>query len=254
MLIVISPAKKLDYEESVLTPEITTPELLDHSQELINILKPMNSMDIAELMDLSSNLSELNFERYQTWKKDVDRNSGKQALLAFQGDVYTGINAKSFSQQQLFDAQRHLRILSGLYGILKPLDLMRPYRLEMGTKLQNERGKNLYEFWGDIITNQLNKDLQREGSGILINLASTEYFKSVKQQNIHGNVITPEFKELKNGEFKTIGVHAKKARGLMTKDIIIKNITDTNTLKNWKEEGYTFNESISDDKHFIFTR
>lgn len=254
MLIVISPAKKLDYETPSKIKTATTPDYMDHSMLLIQRLRQFCSLDIAELMKLSLKLAELNFDRYEAFEPQCTKDNAKQALLAFKGDVYQGLDAESFNAADFKFAQQHLRILSGLYGLLRPLDLMQPYRLEMGTKLDTERGKNLYEFWGDIITDGLNKQLGKIKSGTLVNLASNEYFKSVKPKNIAGEIITPQFKEYKNGDYKMIGIYAKRARGLMARYIIQNQITKPEALKDFREEGYTINKRLSAGNSLVFTR
>lgn len=254
MLIVISPAKKLDYETPVKSGKFTMPDFLDDSAKLISTLRKYSAMDLAELMHLSMNLAELNFDRYYNWTKEYDQTQARQCLLAFKGDVYAGMDAESFKQKDLDYAQSHLRILSGLYGVLRPLDLMLPYRLEMGTKLENERGKNLYEFWGDTITDALNKQLKAQKDDILVNLASNEYFKSVKPKKIEGRIITPQFKEKKNGQFKMIGIYAKKARGLMSRYILLNRLKDPEEIKKFDYEGYAFNASLSKGDQWVFTR
>jgi len=254
MLIVISPAKKLDYDTPSKTKKFTMPEYLDESAKLIKTLRNYSAMDLAELMNLSMNLAELNFDRYYQWKKNYGENEAKQCLLAFKGDVYAGMDAENFKAKDLDYAQSHLRILSGLYGLLRPLDLMMPYRLEMGTRLENERGKNLYEFWGEMITDGINKQLKSQKDDILINLASNEYFKSVKAKKIEGRIITPQFKENKNGSYKMIGIYAKKARGLMTRFILLNRLKDPQDIKSFDYEGYQFNESLSKDNQWVFTR
>ena len=254
MLIVISPAKKLDYDAPAKTKKFTMPDFLDDSAELISLLRKYSAMDLAELMHLSMNLAELNFDRYYQWKKDYGTEEAKQCLLAFKGDVYAGMDAESFSAKDLDFAQSHLRILSGLYGLLRPLDLMMPYRLEMGTKLENERGKNLYEFWGDTITNAINKQLKAQKDDILINLASNEYFKSVKPKQIEGRIITPQFKENKNGTYKMIGIYAKKARGLMSRFILLNRLKNPEEIKEFDYEGYQFNKELSKGDQWVFTR
>lgn len=254
MLIVISPAKKLDYDTPSKTKTATTPYYMEHSMELIQRLRKFCSLDIAELMKLSLKLAELNFDRYEAFEPECTRDNAKQALLAFKGDVYQGMDAETFSAADFKFAQQHLRILSGLYGLLRPLDLMQPYRLEMGTRLDTERGKNLYEFWGDIITDGLNKQLNKIKSGTLVNLASNEYFKSVKPKNIAGEIIAPQFKEYKNGDYKMIGIYAKRARGLMARYIIQNQISKPEALKDFNEEGYTFNKKLSAGNSPVFTR
>jgi len=254
MLIVISPAKKLDYETPAKTKTATTPDYMADSQQLINRLRQFSALDLAELMHLSMKLAELNFDRYETWHPECTKDNAKQALLAFQGDVYQGMDADTFSAADFKFAQQHLRILSGLYGLLRPLDLMQAYRLEMGTKLSTERGKNLYEFWGDIITDGLNKQLKKLKSDTLINLASNEYFKSVKPKQLNAEIITPAFKEYKGGDYKMIGIYAKRARGLMSRYIIQNQLTDPEDLKEFCSEGYRFSSKLSKGNTWVFTR
>lgn len=254
MLIVISPAKTLDYETPSKTKTFTLPDYLDDSAELIHRMREFSALDIAELMHVSSKIAELNFDRFEAWNKNFTEKNAKQAALAFKGDVYTGLDAESFSAKDFKFAQSHLRILSGLYGLLRPLDLMQPYRLEMGTKLSNERGKNLYEFWGDTLTDGLNEQLKKIKSQYLINLASNEYFKAVKPKQINGEVITPAFKEYKNGDYKMIGFYAKKARGLLSRYIIQNQLSDVEDIKSFDVEGYKFNKSLSKGNNWVFTR
>jgi cytoplasmic iron level regulating protein YaaA (DUF328/UPF0246 family) len=254
MLIVISPAKTLDYETPAKTKTFTLPDYLDDSAELIHRMREFSALDIAELMKVSSKIAELNFDRFEAWNKNFSEKNAKQAALAFKGDVYTGLDAESFSARDFKFAQSHLRILSGLYGLLRPLDLMQPYRLEMGTKLSNERGKNLYEFWGNTLTDGLNAQLKKIKSEHLINLASNEYFKAVKPKQINGEVITPAFKEYKNGDYKMIGFYAKKARGLLSRYIIQNQLSDVEDIKSFDVEGYKFNKSLSKGNNWVFTR
>ena len=206
MLIVISPAKTLDYDTPAKTKTFTQPDYLDHSQQLITRLRELSSQDISELMTVSKKIADLNVDRYASWSKKFTTANAKQAILAFKGDVYTGLDAESFSARDFKFAQNHLRVLSGLYGLLRPLDLMQPYRLEMGTRLSNKQGKNLYEFWDTQITEGLNQQLKKIKSEYLINLASNEYFKSVKPKHLNGQIITPEFKDYKNGQYKMLGI------------------------------------------------
>ena len=206
MLIVISPAKKLDYDTPARSKTATTPDYMDHSMLLIKRLREFSALDLAELMKLSMKLAELNFDRYETFEPKCTKDNAKQALLAFKGDVYQGMDAETVSAADFKFAQQHLRVLSGLYGLLRPLDLMQPYRLEMGTRLPNQRGKNLYEFWGSQITDLLNKQLKEINSETLVNLASNEYFKAVKFKEVNGSIITPVFKEKRpDGSYKIIG-------------------------------------------------
>ena len=254
MLIVISPAKKLAMDTPAPTSSYTQPVLLEHAQVLIDELLQKDSFDIAELMKLSIKLADLNVSRYQVWHTPFSPDNAKQALWAFRGDVYQGMDADSFSHDDIDFAQAHLRILSGLYGLLRPLDLMQAYRLEMGTKLNNVRGKDLYAFWGNIITEQLNQALQAQGDDILINLASQEYFKSINIKHFKGNIITPVFKEHKNGQYKVIGIYAKRARGLMSRYIIQKQLSTPDELRNFDMDGYRWNAELSDAKQLVFTR
>lgn len=254
MLIVISPAKTLDYETPPKTKVFTTPDYLDYSQRLINRLRNFSSLDISELMNVSAKIADLNFERYESWKKPFTQKNAKQAILAFKGDVYTGLDAETLNAGEFKFAQNHLRVLSGLYGLLRPLDLMQPYRLEMGTKLKTDVGKNLYEFWGSDITEGLNKQLKKIKSDTLINLASNEYFKSVKAKELNAKIITPAFKELKDGDYKMIGIYAKKARGLLSRYIIQNKLSDPEDIKLFNEDGYKFNKRLSKDSTWVFTR
>jgi hypothetical protein len=205
-------------------------------------------------MKLSMNLAELNFERYHDWRKDFDATNAKQCVLAFKGDVYAGLDAASFSEADRQFAQSHLRILSGLYGLLRPLDLMMPYRLEMGTRLPSSRGKNLYEFWGQRITDALNAQLSELGDEVLINLASNEYFKSVKQKLLKARIITPQFKEQKGDQYKMIGIYAKRARGLLSRFIIQNRLQDPEQIKDFSAEGYRYNAAHSQAEQWVFTR
>jgi len=254
MLLVISPAKNLDYDTAPTTDQFSQPEHLQHSQELIQQLRQLAVQDIAELMKLSDKLSALNVARYESWQQPFDKTNSKQAVLAFNGDVYSGLNAHDFSETELQFTQQHLRILSGLYGVLKPLDLMQPYRLEMGTKLANGRGKDLYAFWGDVVTDDLNQTLSDLAEPVLINLASNEYFKSVKHKNLQGRIITPVFKDWKNGQYKIISFYAKKARGLMCRYAITNQITDAEQLKQFDLAGYQYDEQLSHGDSWVFTR
>jgi len=252
MLVVISPAKTLDFETPARTNIASTPVFLEDSQVLVERMRELAPADIAKLMKISDKLAVLNSTRYETWSLPFTANNAKQALLAFKGDVYTGLGAETLTPKQDEYAQQHLRILSGLYGVLKPLDLMQPYRLEMGTKLSNARGKDLYQFWGDKITNSLNDELER--NDVLINLASNEYFKSVQPKKLNARIITPVFKDTKNGAQKIISFYAKKARGLMTRYIIENNIDNAEALKDFDVAGYQFEASQSSENEWVFTR
>ncbi len=254
MLMVISPAKKLDFETRPVTVKYTQPELLEHSRILVDILKQKSIEDLIKLLNISYGLAETNLQRYQQWNPPFSLDNAKQAILAFNGDVYEGLDAKTFSEGDFEFAQNHLRILSGLYGVLRPLDLIQPYRLPMGTKLVNPRGKNLYQFWGDIITDVLNRTIRQSGYKYLINLASNEYFKAVKPELVQAKIITPVFKERKNGALRVISFYAKKARGLMARYAIQNRIEDPENLKNFDLEGYKFMPDLSTDDKLVFVR
>jgi len=252
MQIIISPAKKLNEGTALPDFNCTQPQFLHESQQLIDTLQTKDSFEIAALMKLSMKLADLNTSRFQQWHIPFTTNNAKQALFTFAGDVYQGLDAASLSADDISFAQDHLRMLSGLYGLLKPLDLMQAYRLEMGTKLSNAKGNNLYDFWESSITDQLNKELGNGGT--LINLASNEYSKVIQMKNIQGKVITPTFKENKNGTYKVVSFFAKKARGLMSRYIIQKRITIAEDIKAFDVDGYTYNPTLSDAKTWVFTR
>ena len=254
MLMVISPAKTLDFETLPTTSEHTTPDFLDDSAELIEQLREMSPHAISALMKISDKLGNLNFDRYLSWDKKFTPDNAKQALLAFKGDVYTGLDAESLSGDDLLWAQDHLRILSGLYGLLRPLDLMQAYRLEMGTKLANGRGKDLYQFWGSQITDALNQQQADESLPVLVNLASNEYFKSVQSKQLNAEIITPVFKDWKGDKYKIISFYAKKARGLMVAYIVRNRLSDVEQIKNFDSEGYVYNPAMSSAREWVFTR
>jgi uncharacterized protein len=254
MLMVISPAKTLDYETPPATARFTQPAHLDHAQELIGQLREMSPQQIGELMHLSDKLAALNVARYGSWHPAFTPANAKQALLAFKGDVYTGLNAEDFSEADFDFAQQHLRMLSGLYGVLRPLDLMQPYRLEMGTKLANARGNNLYDFWGERISGWLNDALAEQGDEVLLNLASNEYFGAVKRKALSARIIDTEFKDLKNGQYKIISFYAKKARGLMARYVIKERLRDPAGLKDFAYAGYRFSAEQSKPDSLVFLR
>jgi len=253
LVTIISPAKKLDYSPVEKNIDSTIPSLLEHSNELIKDLKSLNPQEVSSLMSLSDKLGALNYERFQEWKTPFTKSNSKQAILAFKGDVYQGLDAESLSETELIWAQKHVRILSGLYGILKPMDLMQPYRLEMGTKFATKRGQNLYDFWSSIITEELNKNFSSDNTNLL-NLASNEYFKSINVSELKANVISPVFMDKKNGKYKIISFFAKKARGLMTRYVIKNRIEDITDIQNFEEGGYFFNEEMSEDNKPVFCR
>ncbi len=258
MILVISPAKALDYETPPTTATFTQPDFLDHAAELIGVLREKSPAEIAQLMSLSDQLSSLNVARYASWARPFAPDNAKQALLAFNGDVYEGLDATSLTEADLAWAQDHLRILSGLYGVLRPLDLMQAYRLEMGTRLANPRGKNLYEFWGERITDELNRLLVREEEAgrerVLVNLASDEYFKSVKPKKLKGRIVTPVFEDWKGGRYKIISFYAKRARGLMSRYVIFNRVDEVEALKGFDAEGYAFAAEASDADTLVFRR
>lgn len=249
MLTVISPAKNLDYDTPSPTSEFTQPELLNHAAELIDICRTLSAQDIAALMHISDKLAGLNVARFTEWCEPFTPSNAKAAVFAFNGDVYGGLEAATLSDDSITYAQQHLRILSGLYGVLKPLDLMQPYRLEMGTKLANNRGANLYQFWGRIIADSLNQQLAATNSTLLLNLASNEYFKAVDKKALKAEIISPVFKDCKNGQYKVISFYAKKARGLMARFVIENKITDVDTLKSFNTAGYYFSEEATQKPH-----
>ncbi len=254
MLMIISPAKTVDFETPALGKTFTLPEFLSRSQELIDTLREKDSFEIAELMKISMKLADLNNLRFREWETPFTPENAKQALFAFRGDVYRGLDADTLDEGSIDFAQGHLRILSGLYGLLRPLDMMQPYRLEMGTRLANERGKNLYDFWGSSLTEALNRALKEQGDTILINLASNEYFKAVVVKELAAEIITPVFKEKRGDSYKIISFSAKKARGLMSRYIIDHRISDPEQIKNFDLEDYAYNPALSSGNSWVFSR
>ena len=254
MLALISPAKTLDYETALPTDTYTQPRLLEQSQQLIDACRKLSATEIASLMTVSEKIANLNVERFRDWNAEFDFSNARQALFAFKGDVYTGLDAYHLKDHDIDFAQQHLRMLSGLYGLLRPLDLMMPYRLEMGTKLKNTRGNNLYEFWGSIITDQINQDLAEIDAKVLVNLASDEYYKSVNEKKIQAEIIKPVFLDQKNGKYKVISFYAKKARGLMARYLIENKLSQVEQLKAFDSEGYYFDAESSSNKELVFKR
>jgi cytoplasmic iron level regulating protein YaaA (DUF328/UPF0246 family) len=252
MLIVLSPAKSLDLDSPPTTDHATTPRFIDRAAELIQVLKPLSPAQVGELMSISDPLAVLNVTRYADWHPD--HATARQAVMSFDGDVYTGLDARSLDAAALDYVQRRVRILSGLYGVLRPLDRMHPYRLEMGTRLQNPRGKDLYAFWGESVTGALNADLKDAGADAVVNLASEEYFKSVKPKLLDVPVITPVFEDWKNGKYKIISFFAKRARGMMARYAAENAITDPQQLKDFDVDGYAFDEAASKDHTWVFRR
>lgn len=254
MQIIISPAKNLDFERAANTPLHSNYRLIDESKTIAQQLKTFSPDQLASLMKISTKLADINYNRYQNWTHPFKTKQAKQALFAFNGEVYNGLDAYSLNKNEIDTAQLQLRILSGLYGLLRPLDLVLPYRLEMGTKLSVNSTKNLYEFWGTKITDLLIKDIRENKHQALINLASNEYFKSIKSKEINVPIITPEFKDLKNGEYKVISFYAKKARGLMSRFIIKHALKNHEDLKAFDQEGYYYNNRLSTELKPVFTR
>ena len=254
MKIIISPAKKMDSSNNENNLSFSDCTFLDEAKELTKILKEFSPTKLSNLMGISPNLGLLNADRFSNWTLPFSQKSAKQAILMFKGDVYQGINSDDFEREDFDFAQKHLRILSGLYGLLKPLDLMQAYRLEMGTKLKTDKGNNLYQFWGDSLTQRLANEIKIDKESCLINLASNEYSKVLKFKDLGIAVITPIFKDLKNGKLKVISFFAKKARGRMCRYIIKNKITSAKQLQNFDNDGYTFEKEISSESEFVFVR
>ena len=255
MLIVISPAKSLDFSQKVNNKEKSEPIFLNEAQILIEELRKYKHEELSSLMSISAKLAELNYERFIKWHLPFTSQNAKPAINVFKGDVYQSLDAKSLSAKEIKFANNHLRILSGLYGILSPLDIMQEYRLEMGTKLTNSKGKNLYDFWGNKITIAINKAIEESsGEKVLINLASNEYFKSIQKKHLNYEVVTPVFKDYKNGQYKIISFFAKKARGLMSRFIIQNKINKAEDIKAFDLANYIFNPDLSKDREWVFTR
>ena len=254
MLSVISPAKKLDFETPPTTDRHTQPDYLEHSQTLVDIMRDKSPQEISRLMGVSDKIAGLNAARFADWHTPFTPENAKPAAQAFQGDVYVGLEAGSFDEADNDFAQGHLRILSGLYGLLRPLDLIQPYRLEMGTKLANPAGQDLYAFWRDELTTALNQAIAQSGSRVLVNLASNEYFKSIDPARLDARIITPVFKDEKNGQYKIISFYAKKARGLMAAWMIHQRLDDAEALKHFDVAGYRFNAAMSEGNTLVFCR
>ncbi len=254
MLVVISPAKSLDYETPFKTRKFTQAEFLDDSSELIAQLRQFSPAQVSSLMSISPSLGALNQERFNSWQQPFDTDNARQALFAFKGDVYIGLDAYSLTSDDIRFAQDHLRILSGLYGLLRPLDLIQAYRLEMGTSLKNARGNTLYDFWGEKITEALNAQLTGKNNAVLVNLASNEYFRAVKPKQLTAEVISPVFKDYKNGQYKIISFFAKKARGLMSAYIIKNRLKKAEDLLSFDSDGYRYSEQDSKPGVPVFLR
>ena len=254
MLTVLSPAKKLSKDCFVKTDHYQTPQFLEDSKGLVKELKKMAPLDFMSLMGISENLAELNWERMQEWNEIFKPENSREAIFSFMGDTYSGLDADSFTAQDLGFAQNNIRILSGLYGVLRPLDLMKPYRLEMGTKFASARGKNLYDYWEDSLSNYIKKELKEHKENVLLNCASVEYFKSIDRPSLNVNVITPQFKDMKNGKYKMISFFAKKARGMMARFIVQNRIENVNDILTFDLGGYSYNKSLSTPIQPVFTR
>ncbi len=255
MLIVLSPAKALDFESPPHVEIRSQPDFLDEAEALVAVMREKSPQEVAGLMKLSDPLASLNVARYQAWKRPFTKRNAKQAVLAFDGDVYGGLDARHLDEQDLDWAQDHVRILSGLYGLLRPLDLMQPYRLEMGTRLANPRGQNLYRYWGDRISLALNKVMKKQpGPALLVNLASEEYFKAVDRTALQARVITPVFEEWKGSSYRIISFNAKRARGLMTRYAIENRIEDPERLKAFDRDDYAYSPAASEGDRWVFRR
>ncbi len=254
MIIVISPSKTLDFDKPLNSMLSTQPEFVKEASTIIRPLRKLSVKQLIELMHISPKLAQLNQERFYLWRPEFTIGTSRQALFAFRGDVYTGLDADTLSSSELALSQEKLRILSGLYGVLKPLDLIRPYRLEMGTTLLVGKNHNLYEFWQKKITAKIREDLERSGSGLLINLASVEYFKAIDQNKLKAKIVTPEFREGKNGTYSMVSFFAKKARGMMTRFILQNGIEEEDQLRAFDIDGYCYNSYLSKKGRPVFTR
>jgi hypothetical protein len=254
MLILLSPSKTLDFDIPAKAIHPTQPEFLDEAQLLVDKLKKYSPAKLQDLMRINPKLADLNAKRYMDWHQPFTEENARQALLVFKGEVFTGLNAEDLSKEDFEFSQYHLRMLSGLYGVLRPLDLIQPYRLEIGTKLNTRKGKDLYQFWGNKITNSINAALKESGQNVIINLASNEYFNSIDKKKLDAEVYTPTFKDYKNGTYKFLTVYGKRARGMMARFIIKNKITDVEQIKLFDEDGYYYNDNLSEGRNWIFTR
>ena len=254
MIILISPSKTLDFTTPVATDKYTLPDFLPQSEQLIGYMRKFSRPALKQLMKISDKIADLNYRRYRAWQLPFTPYNARQAVFAFKGDVYTGLDIDSFGARDLNACQKRLRILSGLYGLLRPLDLIQPYRLEMGTRLETAQGANLYAFWQDRIAGAINQALRKQKTDTVINLASNEYFKAACEKQLDGRVITPAFKEYRNGEYKMIGLYAKKARGLMARFILCNRLTDADDIKAFAEDGYRYSRKLSNGNSWVFTR
>lgn len=254
MIVILSPSKTMNFEDQVSAKEYSNPVFQEEAKTLVQTLQQLKPEEIKQLMDVKDKLAELNYQRFQEFDLSFSPSSGRQALLAYRGDVYAGLDIANYSEQDLQFAQQQVRIISGLYGLVRALDVIQPYRLEMSNQLNNPRGKDLYTFWGHKITDQIQQELKEHQNQILVNLASNEYFKAIDQNQVKHQLITPLFKEYKDGKYKTIAIYAKKARGMMTDYIIQNKIEDPEGIKGFDYEGYHYNPELSTDRDWVFTR
>lgn len=254
MLVVVSPAKKLDFEPLVRPLGYSDPEFPDDTMELVESARKLSKSALQQLMKLSDNLAELNHQRFKSFTGSPKTDHVKQAVMAFAGDTYVGLDAASLDDDDLVYAQDHLRIISGLYGLLRPLDMIQPYRLEMGSRLKNPRGADLYEFWDDKLANTLDDIVAKHANPVIINAASNEYFKAAKARSINARIITPVFKEIKNGEARTLGLFAKRARGAIARYMIQNRVEDPEGLKAFDLGGYAYRDDLSEENTWVFTR
>lgn len=254
MIVLLSPAKSLDFESPLPGVRSTKPRFIAQSAELISQLRMLPVGEVGKLMSISENLAQLNHDRFASWEREFTTKNSRPAIIAFTGDVYQGMDLDKWDSEDFARAQKQIRILSGLYGLLRPLDLMQPYRLEMGTKFANKGGKNLYEFWGDELTEMVNHDLRKSGSEVVVNLASKEYFSAIKPKKLDSDLVTPVFKDEKNGKYKIISFFAKKARGMMADEIVRKSLNDPAELRKFRAAGYRFSKGDSDSRTLVFLR
>tara|TARA_Y100000389_G_scaffold53333_1_gene49204 strand:- start:9063 stop:9827 length:765 start_codon:yes stop_codon:yes gene_type:complete len=254
MITLLSPSKKLNFDTQNIVQDYTQCDFISSAEQLALEAKNLSENDLRELMGISDNLAKLNRERFDRWSLPFSISNAKQAILAFNGGVYSGLNAENFKDDDFKFAQNHVRILSGLYGILKPLDLIQPYRLEMGISFKNKRGKNLYEFWKDDLTENLNNSIKSHKDRTIINCASIEYFSAIDLKKFDGNVLSVAFKEYRNDELKFISFNAKKARGMMTRFIVNNKIDTSDSLKDFNYDNYKFDQKLSDKFSYVFTR
>ncbi len=254
MLALLSPAKSLDYETPPQTEKATEPEFLEEAQELIDVLRDFSHQELQDLMGISENLADLNYDRYQEFSTPFTPANAKQAIMAFDGDVYRDFRLDDYDDEDFDFLQKHVRILSGLYGVLRPLDLMQPYRLEMGTKLETEKGDRLYDFWGTAITESINEALEAQGDDVILNLASNEYFRSVKKRHLNGRVLEVKFRDLRGDTYRTISFYLKRLRGTMSDFVVRNKIEDPEDLKAFNERGYYFSDERSSEDEYVFLR